>query len=85
MPDRTQQTSGSWNRFAIEVEDISDVAESLQKAGVHFRNNIVSVVGGKQSLLMILQETRLNYLNRFWRKRGWVGNKCRLFVDNAVE
>jgi catechol 2,3-dioxygenase-like lactoylglutathione lyase family enzyme len=51
MPDGTQQTPGGWNRFAIEVTDISKMAESLQKAGVHFRNNIVTGVGGKQIII----------------------------------
>jgi catechol 2,3-dioxygenase-like lactoylglutathione lyase family enzyme len=51
MPDGTQQTAGGWNRFAIEVTDISTFIEALQKAGVHFRNNIVTGVGGKQIIV----------------------------------
>jgi hypothetical protein len=51
MPDGTQQTPGGWNRFAIEVTDISNIVEALQKAGVHFRNNIVTGVGGKQIII----------------------------------
>lgn len=51
MPDVTQQIPGGWNRFAIEVTDISTFAETLQKAGVHFRNNIVTGVGGKQVII----------------------------------
>jgi catechol 2,3-dioxygenase-like lactoylglutathione lyase family enzyme len=51
MPDGTQQTPGGWNRFAIEVRDISSMVEMLKKAGVHFRNNIVSGVGGKQIIV----------------------------------
>ena len=51
MPDGTQQIPGGWNRFAIEVTDISTFAEALQKAGVHFRNNIVTGVGGKQIIV----------------------------------
>ena len=51
MPDGTQQTPGGWNRFAIEVTDISNMVEALQKAGVHFRNNIVIGVGGKQIIV----------------------------------
>ena len=51
MPDGTQQTSGGWNRFAIEVTDIAKVVETLRKAGVHFRNKIVTGVGGKQIIL----------------------------------
>jgi catechol 2,3-dioxygenase-like lactoylglutathione lyase family enzyme len=51
MPDGTQQSSGGWNRFAIEVDDISSMVEMLKKAGVHFRNNIVTGVGGKQIIV----------------------------------
>lgn len=51
MPDGTQQEPGGWNRFAIEVTDISSMVENLRKAGVHFRNNIVTGVGGKQIIV----------------------------------
>ncbi len=51
MPDGSQQSPGGWNRFAIEVKDISDIVETLRKSGVHFRNNIVTGVGGKQIII----------------------------------
>jgi catechol 2,3-dioxygenase-like lactoylglutathione lyase family enzyme len=51
MPDGTKQMPGGWNRFSIEVANLSAVVETLQKAGVHFRNNIVSGVGGKQIIV----------------------------------
>jgi len=51
MPDGTQQTPGGWNRFAIEVTDISSMVEALHQAGAHFRNNIVTGVGGKQIIV----------------------------------
>jgi len=51
MADGTQQRPGGWNRFAIEVENIAAVVEALQKAGVHFRNQIVTGVGGKQVII----------------------------------
>ena len=51
MPDGTQQTPGGWNRFAIEVSDLSNRVEALQKAGIHFRNTIVTGVGGKQIIV----------------------------------
>ena len=51
MPDGTQQTPGGWNRFAIEVDDIAAIVESLRKAGAHFRNEIVTGVGGKQIIV----------------------------------
>ena len=51
MPGGIQQTPGGWNRFAIEVDNIAAVVEALQNAGVHFRNNIVSGVAGKQIIV----------------------------------
>lgn len=42
---------GGWNRFAIEVSDIEAMVKGLREAGVHFRNDIVTGVGGKQCLL----------------------------------
>jgi len=51
MPDGTQQQPGGWNRFAIEVADLTAAVERLGKAGVHFRNAIVAGVGGKQIIV----------------------------------
>jgi len=51
MPDGTKPKPGGWNRFAIEVSDLEAKVEILRKAGVHFRNDIVTGVGGKQILV----------------------------------
>ncbi len=51
MPDGTKPQPGGWNRFAIEVSDLATTVEKLRKAGVHFRNDIVTGIGGKQILL----------------------------------
>jgi catechol 2,3-dioxygenase-like lactoylglutathione lyase family enzyme len=51
MPDGTPQEPGGWNRFAVEVDDLESFVETLRKAGVHFRNDIVTGVGGKQILV----------------------------------
>jgi catechol 2,3-dioxygenase-like lactoylglutathione lyase family enzyme len=51
MPDGTQQTPGGWNRFAIEVSDLEGMVEKLRQAGAHFRNDIVTGVGGKQTIV----------------------------------
>ncbi len=51
MPDGTVQQPGGWNRFAIEVENLESTVETLRKAGAHFRNNIVTGVGGKQIIV----------------------------------
>jgi predicted enzyme related to lactoylglutathione lyase len=41
---------GWWNRFVIEVADIESLVDSMKKAGLSFRNNIISGPGGKQIL-----------------------------------
>jgi catechol 2,3-dioxygenase-like lactoylglutathione lyase family enzyme len=51
MPDGTTQTPGGWNRFAIEVSDLEALVTPLRAAGVHFRNDIVTGVGGKQIIV----------------------------------
>ena len=51
MPDGTQPAPGGWNRFAIQVDDLEATVARLRTAGVHFRNEIVTGVGGKQILL----------------------------------
>ena len=51
MPDGTEPVPGGWNRFLIEVADITDRVRLLRQHGVHFRNDIVDGVGGKQILL----------------------------------
>ena len=51
MPDGRKQEPGGWNRFAIEVADLSAFVETLRGAGVRFRNDIVTGVGGKQILV----------------------------------
>jgi catechol 2,3-dioxygenase-like lactoylglutathione lyase family enzyme len=51
MPDGTLPQPGGWNRFTIEVQDLASMADSLRSAGVHFRNDIVTGVGGKQVLI----------------------------------
>jgi catechol 2,3-dioxygenase-like lactoylglutathione lyase family enzyme len=50
MPDGTKPQPGGWNRFAIEVADLGAEVEKLRRAGVRFRNEIVTGVGGKQIL-----------------------------------
>jgi catechol 2,3-dioxygenase-like lactoylglutathione lyase family enzyme len=51
MPDGTLPQPGGWNRFSIEVADLAGTVESLRAAGAHFRNDIVTGVGGLQILL----------------------------------
>jgi catechol 2,3-dioxygenase-like lactoylglutathione lyase family enzyme len=51
MPDGRQQEPGGWNRFAIEVDDLSAMVERLRQAGASFRNEIVTGVGGNQIIV----------------------------------
>jgi catechol 2,3-dioxygenase-like lactoylglutathione lyase family enzyme len=50
MPDGTEPHPGGWNRFAIQVDDLDALVAQLRAAGVHFRNDIVTGVGGRQIL-----------------------------------
>jgi catechol 2,3-dioxygenase-like lactoylglutathione lyase family enzyme len=51
MPDGRRPEPGGWNRFALEISDLAGLVEQLRAAGAHFRNDIVTGVGGKQILL----------------------------------
>jgi catechol 2,3-dioxygenase-like lactoylglutathione lyase family enzyme len=51
MPDGRKTTPGGWNRIQIPVTDLAEEVEKLRKAGIHFRNEILSGVGGSQIVL----------------------------------
>lgn len=51
MPDGKMPEPGGWNRFAIEVTNLPELVDILRSKGAHFRNDIVTGVGGKQILL----------------------------------
>ena len=51
MPDGRQQEPGGWNRFSLEVSDLAGTVENLRRAGVHFRNELVTGAGGQQILV----------------------------------
>jgi len=51
MPDGTRPKPGGWNRFAIEVEDLDAMVAKLRAGGARFRNDIVTGVGGRQTIL----------------------------------
>ena len=48
MPDGRHQEPGGWNRVVLHVADLPDRIQQLQKAGVHFRNQMEVGPGGKQ-------------------------------------
>jgi catechol 2,3-dioxygenase-like lactoylglutathione lyase family enzyme len=51
MPDGTKPEPGGWNRFELEVDDLDAVVKKLKTQNVHFRNEIVRGVAGRQILL----------------------------------
>ena len=51
MPDGRRPEPGGWNRFSLPVEDLEAEVGRLRAAGVRFRNEIVTGVGGKQILV----------------------------------
>lgn len=51
MPDGSMPEPGGWNRISLPVSDLPGTVETLRKAGVKFRNEIVHGVGGDQILV----------------------------------
>lgn len=51
LPDGAVPTPGGWNRFAIEVEDVSALLVTLRSAGVHARSDVIEGVGGRQVIV----------------------------------
>jgi hypothetical protein len=51
MPDGRKPEPGGWNRIPLQVDDLASEVEALRKAGAHFRNDILTGMGGKQILL----------------------------------
>jgi catechol 2,3-dioxygenase-like lactoylglutathione lyase family enzyme len=51
MPDGTSPAPGGWNRFTLEVSDLAATVRALRDAGVPFRSDIMTGVGGNQVLI----------------------------------
>jgi len=51
LPDGRTPEPGGWNRFAVEVSDLSETVERLRTADVHFRGDIIQGVGGNQAVV----------------------------------
>jgi hypothetical protein len=51
MPDGRTPVAGGWNRVQLHVADLAAEVARLRAAGVRFRNDIVTGVGGAQILL----------------------------------
>ena len=51
MPDGTRPAPGGWNRFSIEVPDLTTIVDRLRRAGVHLRSDPITGVGGRQVVI----------------------------------
>jgi catechol 2,3-dioxygenase-like lactoylglutathione lyase family enzyme len=51
MPDGTSPAPGGWNRITLEVSDLAATVRALREAGVPFRSDIITGVGGNQVLI----------------------------------
>jgi catechol 2,3-dioxygenase-like lactoylglutathione lyase family enzyme len=51
MPDGRTPEPGGWNRIQLQADDLDGDVEALRAAGLRFRNDIVSGMGGRQILL----------------------------------
>ena len=51
MPDGAEPGPGGWNRIHLIVADIASEVDQLRRAGVPFRNDIVTGPGGQQILI----------------------------------
>jgi catechol 2,3-dioxygenase-like lactoylglutathione lyase family enzyme len=66
MPDGTKPTPGGWNRFVIEVDDLTSMVDSLRQAGVRMRSDIIHGTGGDQ---IILEDPSGNPVELFQSRR----------------
>jgi glyoxylase I family protein len=48
MPDGREQQPGGWNRVVLRVDDLPAFIEALRKAGLCFRNEMLTGPGGRQ-------------------------------------
>jgi catechol 2,3-dioxygenase-like lactoylglutathione lyase family enzyme len=51
MPDGRSPEPGGWNRFVLQLDDLTARVAEMKRAGMRFRNDLVVGPGGKQILL----------------------------------
>ena len=51
MPDGRRPEPGGWNRIIVKISNLQSDVDTLRKAEVGFRNDIVAGPGGRQILL----------------------------------
>lgn len=50
MPDGRRPEPGGWNRFVLQVDDLTGLVGRLRSKGIQFRNETVQGPGGSQIL-----------------------------------
>lgn len=51
MPDGSTPQPGGWNRFQLQVEDLTGMVQRLRAAGTRFRSDVIEGVGVKQVIV----------------------------------
>jgi len=51
LADGRAPEPGGWNRFAVQVDDITTKIAQLRQAGVQFRGDIIEGTGGRQAII----------------------------------
>src|SRR6187455_2881370 len=49
-PDGRRPEPGGWNRIIVQTDSLERDVDTLRKAGVHFRSDLVAGPGGRQIL-----------------------------------
>jgi catechol 2,3-dioxygenase-like lactoylglutathione lyase family enzyme len=68
MPDGAVPEPGGWNRFTLEVPDLTAEVERLRRDGASFRNDAVTGVGVKQ---ILVQDPDGNLVELFERRPAY--------------
>jgi catechol 2,3-dioxygenase-like lactoylglutathione lyase family enzyme len=50
LSDGSQPKPGGWNRFQVQVDDLDTTVDGLRRAGVDFRGDTITGIGGRQVL-----------------------------------
>jgi catechol 2,3-dioxygenase-like lactoylglutathione lyase family enzyme len=51
LPNGPKPEPGGWNRFAIEVRNLTESIARLREEGARFRSDVIDGVGGRQIIL----------------------------------
>jgi catechol 2,3-dioxygenase-like lactoylglutathione lyase family enzyme len=51
LADGRRPEPGGWNRFQLEVDDLTATIESLRQTGARFRSELITGIGGNQVIV----------------------------------